>query len=459
MSLHTPSAQHSSDNVAVRDTAIPASPTPGPVRRILAGSVAAGILAALLLTMVVFPGGTEAVVTGSVLVGFGFGWVLIAVLSQRYTSRPQRWALVPAAVMGATGLALVGFTPDTAAMTGLNWVWPPVMLATAVWAYVQMRRSLPDHGRWLLTPVLAVLALSSIGATYANLTLDQNPVPAPGKTYDIAGHRMHLDCRGKGGPTVVLSNGLGESSASWARIVTPVARTTRVCAYDRPGQGWSEATEHPHDGIESADDLHELLAAAGETGPFVLVGHSTGGTYALTFAARYPEQVAGMVLLDSSSPEQFSRMSAYPVQYAVMRRGFALMPTLYRVGLGQVLAPTSTLPAPAADDVHALGSTPRAAQNGRDELSVIPRVFEQAQALTTLGHRPLEVLTASESQATKGWAGAQHQLAALSDDTVQRTVRATHAGLVEDAAPAAASTDAVTAVVSAVRTGTALRTP
>ena len=80
--------------------------------------------------------------------------------------------------------------------------------------------------------------------------------------------------------------------------------------------------------MTAAEDLHLLLAAAGEEGPYVLVGHSTGGTYALTYAAQYPEQVAGMVLLDSSSPEQLTSIPNYAGQYAVMRRGLALLPTV-----------------------------------------------------------------------------------------------------------------------------------
>ena len=200
-----------------------------------------------------------------------------------------------------------------------------------------------------------------------------------------------------------------------------MAETTRVCAYDRAGQGWSDEADHPQDGIEAAQDLHTLLAAAGETGPYVLAGHSTGGTYALNFAARYPEQVAGMVLLDSSSPEQLTRIPAYAGQYAVMRRGFALLPTLNRLGLGRAF-PAPSLPAPAADQVEALTSTPQAARNGRDEISVVLDVFAQAQALTTLGDRPLAVLTASENLTDPGWADAQDQLAALSTNHVHRTV-------------------------------------
>ena len=427
-----------------------------PAGRTIVASVVAGAVAALVLALVVFAGGTEATITGALLLGFGFGWALMAALTVRRTRQPQRWAIVPAVAMGATGTALVVFTPGNQTMTALNWVWPPLMVALTGWIFVQTRRSLTGKARWVLTSVIAVLALASIGATYDNIarTGDQATFAAPGKLYDVGGHRLHLDCRGHGSPTVVLSNGLGEVSASWARITAPVAAITRVCAYDRAGQGWSDDAESPRDGVQSAEDLHALLAEAGEHGPYVLVGHSTGGTYAMTYAARYPEQVAGLVLLDSSSPEQFTRMPAYPGQYAMMRRAYALLPTLSRLGMGRLVPATSHLPAADAARVAAITSAPQAYRNQRDEVSVIPEVFAQAQALTTLGGRPLAVLTASAtSTGTDGWVGAQDQLAALSPNSGHRTVHSTHAGLIEDVRPAAASVRAITEVIYSVRTG------
>jgi pimeloyl-ACP methyl ester carboxylesterase len=176
----------------------------------------------------------------------------------------------------------------------------------------------------------------------------------------------------------------------------------------------------------------------------------------MTYAAQYPEDVAGMVLLDSSSPRQFAEMPAYPTQYAVMKRGLSLLPTLARAGLGPVIAPRSHLPGAEGDLVEAMTSTVRAQRNGRDELSTIPRLFEQSQSLATLDDRPLVVLTASENLATEGWPAAQDRLAALSGDSVHRVVRSSHAGMVEDVAGSVASAAAITAVARAVRTGSSV---
>jgi pimeloyl-ACP methyl ester carboxylesterase len=403
------------------------------VTRVVLGSLAVGAGSALGLTMVVFPGATEAVVTGCLLFGFGLGWAALAVVSARKTRRPQRWARVPAVAMSATGAGLVAFAPDDSALTALNWVWPPLMLALAAWMFVQARRDLPTRARRLLIPVFGTLAAVAVGGLVQDVTsarVRPGP-PAPGRTVAVGDHRLHIDCHGAGGPTVVLFNGMGEFSASWARITDQVSDTTRVCAYDRAGQGWSDDVDEPQDGVAAAADLHALLAAAGERGPYVLVGHSIGGPFAMTYAARYPADVAGMVLLDSSSPRQFTDLPAYPRQYALMRRGLSLLPTLARIGLGPV----------------------RAARHGRDELSVLPRVFEQSRSLITLDDRPLVVLTASENLSTEGWSAAQDRLAALSSDSVHRDVRSSHAGMLEDPDGSAASAAAITTVARSVSIG------
>jgi pimeloyl-ACP methyl ester carboxylesterase len=185
-----------------------------------------------------------------------------------------------------------------------------------------------------------------------------------------------------------------------------------------------------------------------------MVGHSTGGTYALSYAHRYPNQVAGLVLLDSSSPFQRSAIPGFSGQYAVTRRAIALLPSLSRLGLAHLDPGSSSLPAPAADQVASLGAGTRGLRNVRDEQSVLLDVFAQAQALTDLRGKPLVVLTASENLTEMpGWGAAQDRLARLSTNSSHRVARATHGGLLEDSHDAATSVDAVTDVVDAVRAG------
>ena len=112
--------------------------------------------------------------------------------------------------MGATGAVLVALSPGSETMTALNWVWPPLMLALTTWMFIQVRRSVTGKARWVITPVIAVLALASIGATYENIALaGDTTYAAPGKLYDVGGHQVRLNCQGEGSPTVVLSGWAG----------------------------------------------------------------------------------------------------------------------------------------------------------------------------------------------------------------------------------------------------------
>jgi pimeloyl-ACP methyl ester carboxylesterase len=438
--------------------------TPGrrvPFGAVVAASMLSGLANALVLVLVVFAGATEPVITGAGLVGLASGWALLAVLTSRWTSQPQRWAAVPAAVMATTGAALLAVTPGDSTLTAAGWVWPPAALVLAVWMQRAARRATTGRSGWLLYPVIGLVAVAAIGGTAENvaLTRDHDRYPMTGALYDVGGHRLHLTCTGNGSPTVVLENGLNEISPLWSAVTSQVSRTTRVCAYDRAGQGWSDDLAHPQDGVAVAADLHTLLARAGEHGPYVLAGHSSGGTLALTYAARYATQVAGMVLLDSSSPHQYTDQPDFPGTYAMMRRLLPVMPALTRLGaLHLAPAPASTALSPsAAAQVQSFATSPRGARNMRDELAELLAVFTQAQALTTFDPKPLAVVTASENaDGTKGWAAAQDHLAELSTNSTHWVADTTHVGLLDDASGMTDSVRAITAVVTAVRTGTPL---
>jgi pimeloyl-ACP methyl ester carboxylesterase len=190
----------------------------------------------------------------------------------------------------------------------------------------------------------------------------------------------------------------------------------------------------------------------------VLAGHSVGGVYDLVFADRYPADVAGLVLLDSSSPEQFS-LPGYAGTYEMWRHVSALSPSLARLGLGRVAFGTGAagLPPDARDAERALAASARDLRGERDEWSQLPVAFRQAQAVTDLGGKPLLVLTAGRGH-DAAWSAAQDALAALSQNSEHRTAEdAAHVDLLQDEHAAAASTQAIRDVVVAVRAGTPVR--
>jgi pimeloyl-ACP methyl ester carboxylesterase len=133
--------------------------------------------------------------------------------------------------------------------------------------------------------------------------------PPPGALMDVGGHRLHMHCIGAGSPTVILDAGGGpHGSLSWRPVHAELARDTRVCAYDRAGILWSERGPEPRSGERAVAELAALLQEAEISGPVVLVGHSLGGQFAVQFAHRHPERIAGLVLVDASHPSMLDRL-------------------------------------------------------------------------------------------------------------------------------------------------------
>src|SRR5207244_5573003 len=196
-----------------------------------------------------------------------------------------------------------------------------------------------------------------------------------------------------------LVSGLAEASTYWGGWISPaVAQNTTTCVYDRAGQGWSDPPASPQDGVAVATDLHTLLDHAHIPAPYILVGHSTGGAYARIFAARYPDQLAGMVFLDSQPNEAFTGLPDFPSQYSIIRRATALFPSLARLGVFRLVNQFASdpLPVPTRDEERAVVSTASLNRIQRDEFAALPMTLKEAAELTTLGDRPLIVVTAAK---------------------------------------------------------------
>ena len=444
--------------IASPDSTKASSTAPGKSGRIglvVFGSIASGFVLGLVLVLVVFAGGEESEITGSALLALGAGFMLLALASTRFTDQPQRWALAPGIAAAAVGLAILLFAPGNRALGLAGWVWPVLLVLLVGWSFWGARRSLHNWSRRvLLYPALFVLLLVAFGGAYETVAEASSSNPAPaGRTYQVNGHRLYLNCVGTGEPTVVLFNGLGERTPSWAWVQRSLSSKTRVCAFDRAGQGWSGAAAGRQDGHELASDVHGLLMAADISGPYVLAGHSTGGTYALVYAAQYPHEVAGVALIDSATPYQFD-LPDYPTFYSVWRRASGLLPSLSRAGFGRVVLDTgyATLPPDARDALRAFAAEPRELRANNAEFAELRTVFDQAKALTSLGGKPLGVVSADVGQQA-GWAAAQAKLAQLSSSSFHRTARgATHEALLEEERFAAVTSRATADIVEAART-------
>ncbi|MBA3533005.1 MAG: alpha/beta hydrolase [Ardenticatenales bacterium] len=305
---------------------------------------------------------------------------------------------------------------------------------------------LVQAGRVLLGLLLLLVVLAILGTLYESNARAQAlaSVAPPGQVVDVGGHRLHIFCLGEKSadqPTVILEAGAGGWSAHWYAFQREVATLARVCAYDRAGFGWSEAGALPRDGQRIAEELHTLLANAGEQPPYVLVGASRGGQYARIYRDAYPDEVAGLLLVDAE-PEDFRSQTEVGQNVASQNQAvFSVVGTLTRLGVLRLLGgdPASapeipclpflvkTLPPEAHAAYLAVEGQPKCFDALLTEEAATEQREAQVRQTQPLGDLPLVVLThgltapaaggASPEQAAQAeevWQTLQKQLATLS---------------------------------------------
>jgi pimeloyl-ACP methyl ester carboxylesterase len=223
--------------------------------------------------------------------------------------------------------------------------------------------------------------------------------------------KLNLDCSGEGGITVILDSGMGGSALDWILVQPEVAKFTRVCSYDRAGYGWSDVSPVSRTSLQIAQELKSLLDAAGEKGPFVMVGHSFGGYNVRVFTGQYPKQVLGLVLVDASHPDEGPRTDAVLSAAQLAKQGqnerrgemwerivepLTIHLGIQRFTLALGLKRSRHLLRSLQEEFLYLEHMPKYRRTIQDEDAAFRTSGEQAVAAGSLGDRPLIVLTAGK---------------------------------------------------------------
>lgn len=257
----------------------------------------------------------------------------------------------------------------------------------------------------LIGLVAIVIGLPLAGLIFEFLAerRDRRRFSPPGILVPVAGRNLHLDLRGArrpGEPLVLLEAGMGSWSFYWRLVQPEIAKFARVCAYDRFGFGWSDPGELPRRADRIAIELHAALQSAGEPGPYLLVGHSLGGLFARQFARLYPQEVFGMVLVDSAHEDQLERMPWARKEAQSIPATFGFLAFLHRLGilrlLGKsLLARFTSVSTPGEKRLFlATLLTSRYFETSRAESISILQPLSAAQRLAGLGQKPLAVIQA-----------------------------------------------------------------
>ena len=271
--------------------------------------------------------------------------------------------------------------------------------------------------------------------------------PAPGQLVDVDGHQMHIFCQGEGSPTVIADAGNGDFSLTWGLVQPVVAQRTRICNYDRAGYGWSEPSPAPRTARQMAAELHTLLGNAKIEAPYILVGHSLGGLSVRMYADLYPQEVVGMVLVDSTHEESLTR---YPAEvYRMLQqqdRTRAVMQLMAQFGVFRMMGESvgkrfipehvKLLPADQQKAYLLLTSNADFFATARAEMQSLADSGEQVSRAGDLGDLPLVVVAAAQ------------QVEGAPDDTALDEIQATAQALQEDLATLSANSTYIVAAGS-----------
>jgi len=274
--------------------------------------------------------------------------------------------------------------------------------------------------RVLIGIVLLLVCAALAGAAYQAIAnwRDGRRFPQEGRSIalgaEFPGVSLSMNCVGQGSPTVILDTGLGVPAAGWDLVMPDVAKFARVCSYDRAGYGWSSAGPMPRTSDEIVKELHALLAASGEKGPFVLVGHSFGGYNVRVYVGKYPADVAGLVLVDASQEDQQRLMSPSlkklsEVQIKQLDSPQArLMPILVFFGIMRLTAGDDSdgkLSKGFRDKMKYLHLQTKSIDSTFSEIKSFSQSADEVRHAGNLGDRPLVVLTAGKDLDPKDMPG------------------------------------------------------
>ncbi len=232
---------------------------------------------------------------------------------------------------------------------------------------------------------------------------DERHFPQEGRSVDVGGYRLNLRCTGAGSPTVILEGGLGVSAIGWKAVQSRIETFTHVCSYDRAGTGWSDPGPRPRTSFQMVKELHALLRNAGVAPRYVLVGHSLGGFNVRVYSGQYPDEVAGVVLVDASSEEAEahappSMKKAQDAMKAQWRQWLTYAPILFRFGIGRQFLKRSwgekILPPGFQSEFAYLQFQTKELETNADELDSFEEDAKEARQSGSLGDIPLIVLTA-----------------------------------------------------------------